>query len=81
MDTKVVESTKKDKAETVQESSSKRAGDEREQESSKKQKIEDENESSELKRCLEIVLDDGDDVTINDIPLHTKSPTIVDYKI
>nr|GFB86808.1 hypothetical protein [Tanacetum cinerariifolium] len=32
MDTEVVESTKKEKAETVQESSSKRAGDELEQE-------------------------------------------------
>nr|GFB23831.1 hypothetical protein [Tanacetum cinerariifolium] len=75
MDTKVVESTKKDKAETVQESSSKRAGDEREQESSKKQKIEDENESSELKRCLEIVLDDGDDGIVMQEPSETPTPT------
>nr|GEX02065.1 hypothetical protein [Tanacetum cinerariifolium] len=78
---KVVESTKKDKAETVQESSSKRAGDKLEQESSKKQKIEDENESAKLKRCLETVLDDGDEVTINATPLSSKSLTIVDYKI
>nr|GEX75626.1 hypothetical protein [Tanacetum cinerariifolium] len=49
------------------------------QQSSKK--IEDENESAELKRCLEIVLDDGDDVTIDATPLSSKSPTIVDYKI
>nr|GEY94829.1 hypothetical protein [Tanacetum cinerariifolium] len=76
MDTEVVERTKKDKAETVQESSSKRAGDELKQELSKKQKIEDENESAELKRCLEIVPDDGDEVTINATPLSTKSPTI-----
>nr|GEU90699.1 retrotransposon protein, putative, Ty1-copia subclass [Tanacetum cinerariifolium] len=47
----------------------------------KKQRIEEENESAELKRCLEIVPDDGDDVTIDAIPLSTKSPTIVDYKI
>nr|GEW32210.1 ribonuclease H-like domain-containing protein [Tanacetum cinerariifolium] len=31
-----------------------------------KRKIEDENESADLKRCLEIVLDDGDDVTIDE---------------
>nr|GEY29884.1 hypothetical protein [Tanacetum cinerariifolium] len=81
IDTKVVKSTKKDKAQTVQESSSKRAGDELKQESSKKQKIKDENESEELKRCLEIVPDDRDDVTVDTTPLSTKSPTIVDYKI
>nr|GEW42428.1 hypothetical protein [Tanacetum cinerariifolium] len=81
IDTEVVESTKKFKAKTVQESSSKRVGDELEQESSKKQKIEAENESVELKRCLEIVPDDGDEVTIDATPLSTKSSTIVDYKI
>nr|GFA78743.1 hypothetical protein [Tanacetum cinerariifolium] len=32
-------------------------------------RIEDENESAELKRCLEIVPDDGDDVTIDVTPL------------
>nr|GEV78753.1 hypothetical protein [Tanacetum cinerariifolium] len=32
-----------------------------EQERSKKQKVEDDKESEELKRCLEIILDDGDD--------------------
>nr|GEW15678.1 putative ribonuclease H-like domain-containing protein [Tanacetum cinerariifolium] len=77
----VEESAKKDKAVTVQESSSKRAGDELDQERSKKQKIEDENESAELKRCLEIILDDGNEVTIDATPLSSKSPIIVDYKI
>ncbi|GKA61228.1 putative ribonuclease H-like domain-containing protein, partial [Tanacetum coccineum] len=48
---------------------------------SKKQKVEEDKESEELKQCLEIVPDDGDDVTIDAIPLSTKSPTIVDYKI
>nr|GEX94588.1 ribonuclease H-like domain-containing protein [Tanacetum cinerariifolium] len=43
--------------------------------------IEDENESAELKRCLKIVPDDGDDMTIDATPLSSKSPTIVDYKI
>nr|GEX06666.1 hypothetical protein [Tanacetum cinerariifolium] len=47
----------------------------------KEQMIENENEFSELKRCLEIVPDDGDDVTIDATPLSSKSPTIVDYKI
>ncbi|GKC33765.1 hypothetical protein Tco_1046149, partial [Tanacetum coccineum] len=51
-----------------------------EQESSKKQKLEEDKESTELKQCLEIISDDGDDVTIDATPLSTKSPTIVDYK-
>nr|GEV69468.1 hypothetical protein [Tanacetum cinerariifolium]GEW91559.1 hypothetical protein [Tanacetum cinerariifolium] len=59
----------------------KRAADELEQEIAKKQRIEDENESVELKRCLKIVPDDGDDMTIDATPLSSKSPTIVDYKI
>ncbi|GJZ16765.1 hypothetical protein Tco_0552888 [Tanacetum coccineum] len=58
-----------------------RAGEELEQESSKKQKVEEDKESEELKRCLEIVSDDGDDVAIDATPLSIKSPTIVDYKI
>nr|GEV51494.1 hypothetical protein [Tanacetum cinerariifolium] len=37
--------------------------------------------SEELKRCLEIVPEDDDDVTIEATPLSFKSPTIVDYKI
>nr|GEV19036.1 retrovirus-related Pol polyprotein from transposon TNT 1-94 [Tanacetum cinerariifolium] len=77
INTEVVERTKKDKVETVQESSSKRAGDKLEQESSKKQKIKDEIESKELKRCLEIVPDDGDEVNINATPLSTKFNTII----
>ncbi|GJY63384.1 hypothetical protein Tco_0464844 [Tanacetum coccineum] len=52
-----------------------------EQESSKKQKVEEDKESEELRQCLEIVPDDGDDVTIDATPLSIKSPTIVDYKI
>ncbi|GKE82970.1 hypothetical protein Tco_1552970, partial [Tanacetum coccineum] len=75
------ESSKKAEAEIAQESSSKRAGEELEQESSKKQKVEEDKESKELKQCLEIILDDGDDVTIDATPLSTKSPTIVDYMI
>ncbi|GKE64564.1 hypothetical protein Tco_1518725, partial [Tanacetum coccineum] len=73
--------SKKAKAEISHESSLKRARKELEQESSKKQKLEEEKESEELKQCLEIVPDDGEDVTIDVTPLSTKSPTIVDYKI
>ncbi|GKA74230.1 hypothetical protein Tco_0780532 [Tanacetum coccineum] len=43
--------------------------------------VEEDKESDELKQCLEIIPDDGDDVTIDATPLSTKSPTIVDYKI
>ncbi|GJR66032.1 hypothetical protein Tco_0012097 [Tanacetum coccineum] len=57
------------------------AGEELEQESSKKQKLEEDKEFEELKKYLEIVLDDGDDVTIDATPLSTRSPTIIDYKI
>ncbi|GJV35316.1 hypothetical protein Tco_1407793 [Tanacetum coccineum] len=74
MDTELMEGS-----ETREESSSKRAGDELEQEPSKKQKVDDDKETEELKQCMEIISDDGDDVTIEATPLSTKSPTIVDY--
>ncbi|GKE27582.1 hypothetical protein Tco_1442966, partial [Tanacetum coccineum] len=77
----VEESSKKAEAEIAHESSLKRAGEELEQESSKKQNLEEDKESEELKQCLEIIPDDGDDVTIDATPLSIKSPTIVDYKI
>nr|GEV74014.1 hypothetical protein [Tanacetum cinerariifolium] len=67
----------KEKAQQIKE----RAGEELKQENDKKQKMEDDKESAELKQCLEIIPKDRDDVTINDIPLSSKSPTIVDYKI
>ncbi|GJZ54636.1 hypothetical protein Tco_0609521 [Tanacetum coccineum] len=73
----VEESSKKAEAEIAHESSLKRAGEELEQESSKKQKLEEDKESEELKKCLEIVPDDGGDVTIDATPLSTKSPTIM----
>nr|GEU42804.1 ent-kaur-16-ene synthase, chloroplastic-like [Tanacetum cinerariifolium] len=44
-------------------------------------RVEEENDFTELKRCLKIVPNDGDDVTIKATPLYLKSPTIVDYKI
>ncbi|GKB21997.1 hypothetical protein Tco_0855920 [Tanacetum coccineum] len=76
MDTELMEGS-----ETREESGSKRAGGELEQEPSKKQKVDDDKESEEFKQCMEIISDDGDDVTIEATPLSTKSPTIVDYKI
>ncbi|GJS04203.1 putative reverse transcriptase domain-containing protein [Tanacetum coccineum] len=72
----VEESSKKAKAKIAHESSLKRAGEELEQESSKKKKLEEDKESEELKKCLEIVPDYGDDVTIDATPLSIKSPSI-----
>nr|GEU58426.1 ribonuclease H-like domain-containing protein [Tanacetum cinerariifolium] len=52
----------------------------------KKQKV-DENvepvidDSEELKKCIEIVPDDGDEVLIEATPISSRSPTIIDYKI
>nr|GEX22319.1 hypothetical protein [Tanacetum cinerariifolium] len=69
-------------SEKAEKDSSKRPGYKLEEEDVKRQKIKEENESAELKRCLEIILDDDDDdVTIEATPLSSKSPTIVDYKI
>nr|GEW73068.1 hypothetical protein [Tanacetum cinerariifolium] len=59
----------------------KRAADKLEQDDAKRQRIEEENESVELKRCLEIIPEDDDAMTIEATPLSSKSPTIVDYKI
>ncbi|GKF06918.1 hypothetical protein Tco_0037586, partial [Tanacetum coccineum] len=85
MDSDVVEGSKKAKADTEQESSTKRAGEELKQEKAKKQRIdehvEEEKESEGIKQCLEIVPEDGDDMTIDATPLSTRSPNIVDYKI
>ncbi|GJS19975.1 hypothetical protein Tco_0448607 [Tanacetum coccineum] len=67
--------------------SSKRAGDELEYDKSKKQKIDehveaekyDDQEEEEMKKHIEIVKDD--EVAIDAIPLATKPPMIVEYKI
>nr|GEV33841.1 hypothetical protein [Tanacetum cinerariifolium] len=80
MDSEVMEGSKKTQSE-VTECSSKRAGDEIEQESAKRQRLEKEDDTSELKRCLEIVPEDDDDVTIEATPISSKSPIIVDYNI
>ncbi|GJW70918.1 hypothetical protein Tco_0127835 [Tanacetum coccineum] len=76
----VEENSKKDKAEIAQERSSKRAGEELEQESIKKQKVDEDKETTELQSLIEIVPDE-EEVAIDAIPLATKPPTIVDWKI
>ncbi|GJU98823.1 hypothetical protein Tco_1328094 [Tanacetum coccineum] len=86
MNTELVEDTEKEKsskkanAEIAQESSSKRAGDELEQEKAKKQKMDDDQETAKLQKLMEVVSDE-EGVAIDAIPLATKPPSIVDYKI
>nr|GEW09607.1 hypothetical protein [Tanacetum cinerariifolium] len=70
----------KNKVVLTQESSSKRAGDKLDQGRSKKQKVEDDKEQKELKRCLEIIPDDGDDVTIDATSLSIKT-LIINYMV
>ncbi|GJV93014.1 hypothetical protein Tco_1540827 [Tanacetum coccineum] len=80
-DTELVkESSKKAEAEMVLESSLKRAGDELEQEKEKKQKIDDDQEEAEMKKLIKVVPDE-EEVAIDAIPLATKPPSIVDWKI
>ncbi|GKD42461.1 hypothetical protein Tco_1267106, partial [Tanacetum coccineum] len=76
----VEESSKKAEAEIAQESSSKRADTKLEQESIKKQKVDEDKETTELQRLIEII-PDKEEVAIDAIPLATKPPSIVDYKI
>ncbi|GJZ18140.1 hypothetical protein Tco_0554263 [Tanacetum coccineum] len=74
-------------SETRTEESSKRSGDELESDMSKKQKVDehvevekdDDQEEAEMKMHIEIVKDD--EVSIDAIPLATKPPVIVEYKI
>ncbi|GKC33281.1 hypothetical protein Tco_1040575 [Tanacetum coccineum] len=82
MDTELVEGSevREEGSKTRVEGSSKIAGEELEQESSKKQKLEEDKETVELKRLIEVV-HDKEEVAIDAIPLATKPPSIVDYKI
>ncbi|GKA28215.1 putative ribonuclease H-like domain-containing protein [Tanacetum coccineum] len=59
---------------------SKRAGDELEQEPSKKQKMEDDKETAELQSVMEVIPDEHE-VAVDAIPLATKPPSIIDWKI
>nr|GEX54754.1 hypothetical protein [Tanacetum cinerariifolium] len=88
MNTEIVEESLKKTQAEVTKGSSKRAREELEQENAKKQKLDEQvqakvadDDTTELKRCLEIVAEDDDDVTIKARPLSSKSPAIVDYKI
>ncbi|GKC76039.1 hypothetical protein Tco_1126813, partial [Tanacetum coccineum] len=58
----------------------KRARTELVQEITKKQKVEDDKETTELKQRMEIILDE-EEVAIDAIPLASKSPSIVSWKI
>nr|GEY36797.1 hypothetical protein [Tanacetum cinerariifolium] len=70
----------------AQESSTKRTAEHLESDISKKQKV-DENvepvidDSEELKKCMEIVSDNEDEVLIEATPISSRSPTIIDYEI
>ncbi|GKF11807.1 hypothetical protein Tco_0049733, partial [Tanacetum coccineum] len=60
--------------------SSKRASTELEQERIKKQKIDDDQEEVEMKKHMEIVVDE-EEIAVDAIPLATKPPIIIDWKI
>ncbi|GJV35228.1 hypothetical protein Tco_1407705 [Tanacetum coccineum] len=77
--TKNEEGTKKAKVEVI-EGSSKRARDELEQENAKKQKVDDDQEAAKMKELMKIIPDE-EEVAIDAIPLATKPPSIVDWKI
>ncbi|GKC20775.1 hypothetical protein Tco_1022925 [Tanacetum coccineum] len=76
----VEESSKKAEVEIAQESSSKRAGDELEQENAKKQKVDKYKVIAKLQILMEVVHDE-EEVAIDVVPLTTKPPTIIDWKI
>ncbi|GJU45634.1 hypothetical protein Tco_1202900 [Tanacetum coccineum] len=62
------------------EGSLKRAGEELEQESTKKQKMDEDKDIAELQSLMKVI-PDKEEVAINVVPLATKPPTIVDWKI
>ncbi|GJS53316.1 hypothetical protein Tco_0626678, partial [Tanacetum coccineum] len=60
--------------------SSKRAGKELEQEGTKKQNVDEDKDTRELQSLMEVIPDE-EEVAIDVVPLATKPPTIVDWKI
>ncbi|GJT47101.1 hypothetical protein Tco_0955816 [Tanacetum coccineum] len=62
------------------EDSLKRAGEELEKKSTKKQKVDEDKDTSELQSLMEVI-PDKEEVVIDVVPLATKSPSIVDWKI
>nr|GEU84967.1 ribonuclease H-like domain-containing protein [Tanacetum cinerariifolium] len=75
--------TRKEKVEKVEKDqpAKKQKGDELKHDNTKKQKLEEQQEAKELKKNLQIVPNDEDDVFVNVTPLSSKPPTIMDYKI
>nr|GEZ30769.1 hypothetical protein [Tanacetum cinerariifolium] len=70
----------------AQENSTKRTAEHLESNISKKLKVYKNVEpfvdaSKELRKCIEIVPDDGDEVLIKATPISSRSLTIIDYKI
>nr|GEY86136.1 hypothetical protein [Tanacetum cinerariifolium] len=80
MDAERIKAPRKKKVEKDQ-TVKKKNGDELEQDNTEKQKLKEQQEAVELKKNLEIVPNDEDDVFVNVTPLSSKPPTIVDYKI
>ncbi|GJZ74646.1 uncharacterized mitochondrial protein-like protein [Tanacetum coccineum] len=78
-ETELEENLKKPEEE-VMEGSSKRAGTEMEQEVNKKKKVDEDKETTKLQSLIEVIPDE-EEVAIDDVPLATKPPTIVDWKI
>ncbi|GJY94685.1 putative ribonuclease H-like domain-containing protein [Tanacetum coccineum] len=66
--------------ETRAEGSSKRPGEDLQQESIKKQKVDDDQETAELQSLMEVIPNE-EEIAVDAIPLATKPPTIVDWKI
>ncbi|GJW53249.1 putative ribonuclease H-like domain-containing protein, partial [Tanacetum coccineum] len=62
------------------EGSLKRAGEELEQEITKKQKVDEDKDTAELQSLMEVIPNE-EEVAIDVVPLATKPPTIVDWKI
>ncbi|GKB79214.1 hypothetical protein Tco_0946109, partial [Tanacetum coccineum] len=75
MDTELMEGI-----DTRTEGSSKRAGKDLQQESIKKQKVDEDKETTEFQRLIKVV-SDKEEIAIDAIPLATKPPSNVDYKI
>ncbi|GJV91473.1 hypothetical protein Tco_1539286 [Tanacetum coccineum] len=82
MDTELVEGSevRAEGSATREESRSKRARDELEQEKANKQKVDKDKEIVELQSLMEVNPDE-EEVAVDAIPLATKPPSIVDYKI
>ncbi|GKB36237.1 hypothetical protein Tco_0881179 [Tanacetum coccineum] len=76
MDSEVVEGSEK----RAEESSAKRAGAEIEHKVTKKQKIDDDQDEEEMRHHMEIVLVE-EELVFDVVPLATKPPVVVNYKI